>query len=114
MARYRFPQCARAENIVIRLTTKYPGRNSPLELDLNSNRKRRRGGAEPGRRAIRSADRAGAAPPQRERQFNLDDMLRRGNRAISKGFMRLTHGNVRAAVLGIPHTVLAHGTADKK
>ena len=113
---YRYPGNVRElKNIVIRLTTKYPGqRLSVLEL-------------EPELEPIAPQDtQAGAAaelgPPgdpqtlieqaqrhlQRERQFNLDDMLKAWEQGYIQAALRLTHGNVSQAakILGINRTTL--------
>ena len=112
---YRFPGNTRElKNIVIRLTTKYPGqRLSPLELEPE---------LEPA-----PSQTAEAATPefvlpddaqalidqaqrhlQRERQFNLDNMLRAWEQGYIQAAMRLTHGNVSQAakILGINRTTL--------
>jgi len=112
---YRFPGNVRElKNIVIRLTTKYPGqRLSPLELEPE---------LEPAGPAAADAHAAELGPPgdpqelieqaqrhlQRERQFNLDDMLRAWEQGYIQAAMRLTHGNVSQAakMLGINRTTL--------
>jgi DNA-binding NtrC family response regulator len=109
---YRFPGNVRElKNIVIRLTTKHPGQKlSPLELEPELERE-----AQPGATAA-------AGPPddpqalieqaqrhlQRERQFNLDDMLKAWEYRYIEAAMRLTHGNVSQAarMLGINRTTL--------
>jgi DNA-binding NtrC family response regulator len=113
---YRFPGNVRElKNIVIRLTTKYPGqRLSVLEL-------------EPELEPVAPSDaQAGAAaelgPPgdpqalieqaqrhlQRARAFNLDDMLKAWEQGYIQAALRLTHGNVSQAakILGINRTTL--------
>ncbi len=113
---YGFPGNVRElKNIVIRLTTKYPGqRLSPLELEPE---------LEPAAPAAASARAAAELGPpddpqelieqaqrhlQRERQFNLDDMLRAWEQGYIQAAMRLTHGNVSQAakMLGINRTTL--------
>jgi len=109
---YRFPGNVRElKNIVIRLTTKYPGQKlSPLELEPELDRE-----AQP----EASAEHGPPDDPQalialaqrhlqRERQFNLDDMLRAWERGYIEAAMRLTHGNVSQAakMLGINRTTL--------
>ena len=109
---YGFPGNVRElKNIVIRLTTKYPGQKlSPLELEPE---------LEP---EAEASTRAEAGPPddpktlieqaqrhlQRERQFNLDDMLKAWEQGYIEAAMRLTHGNVSQAarMLGINRTTL--------
>ena len=99
------------KNIVIRLTTKHPGQKlSPLELEPELESE------------AQSAASAELGPPgdpqtlieqaqrhlQRERAFNLDDMLRAWERGYIEAAMRLTHGNVSQAakMLGINRTTL--------
>ena len=113
---YRFPGNVRElKNIVIRLTTKYPGQKlSVLELEPE---------LEPAAPLeARAAAAAEPAPPddpqalieqalrhlQRERQFNLDDMLHAWEQGYIQAAMRLTHGNVSQAakMLGINRTTL--------
>ena len=111
---YRFPGNVRElKNIVIRLTTKYPGqRLSALEL-------------EPELEPLAAAEPPAAAELglpddpqalieqaqrhlQRERAFNLDAMLRAWEQGYIQAAMRLTHGNVSQAakILGINRTTL--------
>ncbi len=110
---YRFPGNVRElKNIVIRLTTKHPGqRLSALELEPE---------LDPA--APREAQAAQAGPPddpqllidraqrhlQRERAFNLDDMLRAWEQGYIQAALRLTHGNVSQAakLLGVNRTTL--------
>ena len=112
--RYSFPGNVRElKNIVIRLTTKYPGQKlSALELEPE---------LEPATQA-QPATEAEPGPPgdpqtlieqaqrhlQRERQFNLDDMLKAWEQGYIQAAMRLTHGNVSQAakMLGINRTTL--------
>jgi DNA-binding NtrC family response regulator len=109
---YRFPGNVRElKNIVIRLTTKYPGQKlSPMELEPELE-------AEPPPQAA-----AEPGPPgdpqalieqalhhlQREFRFNLDDMLKAWERGYIEAAMRLTQGNVSQAakLLGINRTTL--------
>jgi len=113
---YRFPGNVRElKNIVIRLTTKYPGqRLSTLELEPELEP------APPAQAQVGAAAEAG--PPsdpqmlieqakrhlQRERQFNLDDMLKAWEQGYIQAAMSLTHGNVSQAakILGINRTTL--------
>ncbi|HEY5293429.1 MAG TPA: sigma-54 dependent transcriptional regulator, partial [Burkholderiales bacterium] len=109
---YRFPGNVRElKNIVIRLTTKFPGQKlSPLELEPELEREEQpAASAEPGppddpQALIEQAQRH----LQRERQFNLDDMLRAWEQGYIEAAMRLTHGNVSQAakMLGINRTTL--------
>jgi DNA-binding NtrC family response regulator len=109
---YRFPGNVRElKNIVIRLTTKYPGQKlSPLELEPELDREAQpEASAEPGlpddpQALIEQAQRH----LQRERQFNLDDMLRAWEQGYIEAAMRLTRGNVSQAakMLGINRTTL--------
>jgi transcriptional regulator with GAF, ATPase, and Fis domain len=109
---YRFPGNVRElKNIVIRLTTKHPGQKlSPLELEPELDREAQPdAGAEPGppddpQALIEQARRH----LQRERGFNLDDMLKAWEQGYIEAAMRLTHGNVSQAakILGINRTTL--------
>ncbi len=109
---YRFPGNVRElKNIVIRLTTKHPGQKlSPLELEPELDREAQpEAGAEPGpsddpQTLIEQAQRH----LQRERKFNLDDMLNAWEQGYIEAAMRLTHGNVSQAakMLGINRTTL--------
>ncbi len=109
---YRFPGNVRElKNIVIRLTTKYPGQKlSPLELEPELDREAQpEASAEAGpsddpRALIEQAQRH----LQREREFNLDDMLKAWERRYIEAAMRLSHGNVSQAarMLGINRTTL--------
>ena len=111
---YRFPGNVRElKNIVIRLTTKYPGQKlSVLELEPElepSPPQEAQTAAEPGlpsdpQALIEQAQRH----LQRERAFNLDDMLRAWERGYIEAALRLTHGNVSQAakMLGINRTTL--------
>jgi DNA-binding NtrC family response regulator len=107
---YRFPGNVRElKNIVIRLTTKYPGQKlSPLELEPELEAQPE-AAAEPGapgdpQALIEQAQRH----LQRERHFNLDDMLKAWEQGYIEAAMRLTHGNVSQAakMLGINRTTL--------
>jgi DNA-binding NtrC family response regulator len=109
---YRFPGNVRElKNIVIRLTTKYPGQKlSQLELEPElESETLPRAAAELGppgdpQALIEQAQRH----LQRERSFNLDDMLRAWEQGYIEAAMRLTHGNVSQAakMLGINRTTL--------
>ena len=109
---YRFPGNVRElKNIVIRLTTKYPGQKlARLELEPELDREAQPEAAtEPGppddpQALIEQAQRH----LQRERQFNLDDMLKAWEHRYIEAAMRLTHGNVSQAarMLGINRTTL--------
>jgi DNA-binding NtrC family response regulator len=112
---YRFPGNVRElKNIVIRLTTKYPGQKlSPLELEPELEREeleqQPETGADPGlpddpQVLIDQAQRH----LQRERAFNLDDMLKAWEHRYIEAAMRLSHGNVSQAarMLGINRTTL--------
>ena len=109
---YRFPGNVRElKNVVILLTTKLPGQKlSPLELEPElESETQSRAAAELGppddpqmliEQALRHL--------QRQRQFNLDDMLKAWERRYVEAAMRLTHGNVSQAarMLGINRTTL--------
>jgi DNA-binding NtrC family response regulator len=109
---YRFPGNVRElKNIVIRLTTKYPGQKlSPLEVEPELDSETQpRAAAELGppgdpQTLIEQAQRH----LQRERAFNLDDMLRAWEQGYIEAAMRITHGNVSQAakMLGINRTTL--------
>jgi len=109
---YRFPGNVRElKNIVIRLTTKYPGQKlSRLELEpeLEAETQSREAvelGLPGDQQAlIEQAQRH----LQRERAFNLDDMLRAWEQGYIEAAMRLTHGNISQAakMLGINRTTL--------
>ena len=109
---YGFPGNVRElKNIVIRLSTKYPGQKlSPLELEPELEREARpAASSEPSspddpQALIEQAQRH----LQRARQFNLDDMLTAWERRYIDAAMRLTHGNVSQAakMLGINRTTL--------
>jgi transcriptional regulator with GAF, ATPase, and Fis domain len=113
---YHFPGNVRElKNIVIRLTTKYPGQKlSALELEpelepATSPQARARAAAEPGppndpQMLIEQAQRH----LQRDRAFNLDDMLRAWEQGYIQAALRLAHGNVSQAakMLGINRTTL--------
>ena len=114
---YPFPGNVRElKNIVIRLTTKYPGQKlSVLELEPE---------LEPAAPAPARAEAALVEPVpssdpqalieqalrhlQRERQFNLDDILRAWEQGYIQAAIRLTHGNVSQAakMLGVNRTTL--------
>ena len=109
---YRFPGNVREmKNIIIRLTTKYPGQKlSALELEPELERE-----AQP----EASAEAAAPDDPQalieqaqrhlqRERAFNLDDMLKAWEQCYIEAAIRLAHGNISQAakMLGINRTTL--------
>jgi DNA-binding NtrC family response regulator len=110
---YRFPGNVRElKNIVIRLSTKYPGQKlSVLELEpeLEPAAAQAEAAADPGppgdpQTLIEQAQRH----LQRERQFRLDDMLKAWEQGYIQAALRLTHGNVSQAakLLGINRTTL--------
>ncbi|MBE0615597.1 MAG: sigma-54-dependent Fis family transcriptional regulator [Burkholderiales bacterium] len=113
---YPFPGNVRElKNIVIRLSTKYPGQKlSVLELEPE---------LEPSAPATAHTETTVELVPnsdpqalieqaqrhlQRERQFNLDDVLRAWEQGYIQAAMRLTRGNVSQAakMLGINRTTL--------
>ena len=111
---YRFPGNVRElKNIVIRLTAKHPGQKlSVLELEPELE-------PAPPQEAPAEAQSGPPADPQtlieqaqrhlqRERAFNLDQMLRAWEQGYIEAAMRLTHGNVSQAakMLGINRTTL--------
>ena len=109
---YRFPGNVRElKNIVIRLTTKYPGQKlSPLELEPELEREAQ---PEAGAEASAADDPQALIEQaqrhlQRERQFSLDDMLKAWEGRYIEAAMRLAHGNVSQAakMLGINRTTL--------
>jgi DNA-binding NtrC family response regulator len=103
--RYGFPGNVRElRNIVIRLTTKYPGQRLGVpelegELDLEAPAPGQPGG-EIVEQALRQLERAGA--------FSLDETLKAWERAYVDAALRLTRGNVSQAakLLGINRTTL--------
>ncbi|MGP1675864.1 MAG: sigma-54-dependent transcriptional regulator, partial [Burkholderiales bacterium] len=111
---YHFPGNVRElRNIVIRLSTKYPGQKlSALELEPElepATPQDAQAAAQPGppgdpQALIEQAQRH----LQRERAFNLDDMLRAWEQGYIQAALRLTHGNVSQAakMLGINRTTL--------
>jgi len=109
---YRFPGNVRElKNIVIRLTTKYPGQKlSPLEVEPElESETQPRAAAELGppgdpQTLIEQARRH----LERDRAFNLDDMLRQWEQGYIEAAMRLTRGNVSQAakMLGVNRTTL--------
>jgi DNA-binding NtrC family response regulator len=108
---YHFPGNVRElRNIVIRLTTKYAGRKlAPADLepefDLEALAEAAPGGipADPGT-LVEQAQRH----LQRERSFNLDQMLKAWEQGYIEAAMKLTRGNVSQAakMLGINRTTL--------
>ncbi len=109
---YHFPGNVRElKNIVIRLSTKYPGQKlSVLELEPELEPEAQAGAtAEPGPPAdpLALVEQA-LRHLQRERQFNLDDTLKAWEQGYIQAAMRLTHGNVSQAakLLGINRTTL--------
>jgi len=117
---YPFPGNVRElKNIVIRLTTKYPGQKlSTLELDPELELEApAEAAAEPGppddpETLIEHAQRH----LQRERHFNLDDMLKAWELGYINAAMRITRGNVSQAakMLGINRTTLYSRLEEKK
>jgi DNA-binding NtrC family response regulator len=105
--RYDFPGNVRElRNIVIRLSTKYPGQRlsvAELEPELDLEAPAPAPGGEGGaivEQALRQLERAGA--------FNLDDTLKAWERGYIEAALRLTRGNVSQAakLLGINRTTL--------
>ncbi len=110
---YHFPGNVRElKNIVIRLTTKYPGqRLSPLELEpeLEAEAKPAEAPAEPGASGdAQLLIEQALHHLERERGFNLDDTLRAWERGYIEAALRLSQGNVSQAAktLGINRTTL--------
>jgi len=107
---YHFPGNVRElRNIVIRLTTKYAGQKlSPAELepefDLETPQDGGPGVASDPGTLIEQAQRH----LQRERGFNLDEMLKAWEQGYIEAAMKLTRGNVSQAakMLGINRTTL--------
>jgi len=109
---YRFPGNVRElKNIVIRLTTKYPGQKlsrselePELEADTRAEASVKPGATDDPQSLIEQALRH----LQRERAFDLDDMLKAWERGYIEAALRLTHGNVSQAakLLGINRTTL--------
>ena len=103
---YDFPGNVRElRNIVIRLTTKYPGqRLSPVELkpelDLEAPQPSGAAGADIAEQALRQLERSGA--------FDLDQTLKAWERAYIEAALKLTRGNVSQAakLLGMNRTTL--------
>ncbi|TMH49511.1 MAG: sigma-54-dependent Fis family transcriptional regulator, partial [Betaproteobacteria bacterium] len=107
---YHFPGNVRElRNVVIRLTTKYAGQKLSLaelepEFDLEAQADRGPGlPSDPGT-LIEQAQRH----LQRERSFNLDEMLKAWEQGYIEAAMKLTRGNVSQAakMLGINRTTL--------
>jgi transcriptional regulator with GAF, ATPase, and Fis domain len=115
---YDFPGNVRElRNIVIRLSTKYPGqRLSSAELDTEFDletpvpQAHLQAAAVITEQALRQLERAGA--------FNLDQTLKAWERGYIEAALRLTHGNVSQAarLLGINRTTLYSrmGTTQEK
>ena len=107
---YHFPGNVRElRNIVIRLTTKYPGQklsNEDLEpeLDVSAVSAPEFGPPSDPDTLIEQAQ----AHLQRERSFNLDNMLKAWEQGYIEAAMKLTRGNVSQAakLLGINRTTL--------
>ena len=104
---YPFPGNVRElRNIVIRLTTKYPGQRlstAELEPELDLETPLPAAGTEPGaivEQALRLLEHGGA--------FNLDEMLKAWERGYIEAALRLTRGNVSQAarLLGVNRTTL--------
>jgi DNA-binding NtrC family response regulator len=117
---YRFPGNVRElKNIVIRLTTKYPGQKlsalelePELELEAPEEAAAEAGPPDDPETLIAQAQRH----LQRERNFNLDDMLKASEQGYIQAAMRLSRGNVSQAakMLGINRTTLYSRLEDKK
>jgi len=107
---YHFPGNVRElRNVVIRLATKYAGQNlSPVELepelDLEIPAEAGPGAPPEAGTLIEQA----ARHLQRERGFNLDEMLKAWEQGYIEAAMKLTRGNVSQAakMLGINRTTL--------
>src|SRR5712692_4125102 len=104
---YHFPGNVRElRNIVIRLTTKYPGQrlsSAELEPELDSEPPALAAGTNAGTlvdQALRQLERAGA--------FSLDETLKAWERGYIEAALRLTRGNVSQAakLLGVNRTTL--------
>jgi DNA-binding NtrC family response regulator len=104
---YPFPGNVRElRNIVIRLTTKYPGQRlstAELEPELDLETPLPSPGTQPGavvEQALRLLEHGGA--------FNLDEMLKAWERGYIEAALRLTRGNVSQAarLLGVNRTTL--------
>lgn len=109
---YPFPGNARElRNIVIRLTTKYPGQKvgtaqlqSELDMDgLDANT------PEPGiSQDLKDLQEAAKKHLQNQKNFNLDQMLREWERSYVEAALSITHGNLSQAakLLGVRRTTL--------
>ena len=101
---YGFPGNVRElRNIVIRLSTKYPGQQvSPRELEAELDLEAAPGSAQAtlAEQALRQLERGGA--------FNLDDTLKAWERAYVEAALALSQGNVSQAarLLGVNRTTL--------
>jgi DNA-binding NtrC family response regulator len=108
---YHFPGNVRElRNVVIRLTTKYAGQKlSPAELEPEFDLEDQVEGGGPGLPADAGTlvDQA-QRHLQRERSFNLDQMLKAWEQGYIEAAMKLTRGNVSQAakMLGINRTTL--------
>jgi len=108
---YHFPGNVRElRNVVIRLTTKYAGQKlSPAELEPEFDLEDQAEGGGPGMPADAGSlvDQA-QRHLQRERSFNLDQMLKAWEQGYIEAAMKLTRGNVSQAakMLGINRTTL--------
>jgi DNA-binding NtrC family response regulator len=108
---YHFPGNVRElRNIVIRLTTKFPGRevgrdDLEAELDLLEDAPAQRPGAPQSSAELATL---AAGHLQQRGQFSLDQTLRLWEQAYIDAALRLTHGNVSQAakLLGINRTTL--------
>ncbi len=109
-AEYHFPGNVRElRNITIRLTTKHAGqRLSPAELEPELDMDPGAPGTEPADRDPEALIEQACRHLQRERSFNLDQMLKDWEQGYIEAAMKLTRGNVSQAakMLGINRTTL--------
>ncbi len=110
---YHFPGNVRElRNIVIRLTTKYAGqRLSSVELEVELDVEHQEGSGAPELALPNDPEiivEQAQRHLQRERAFNLDDMLKSWEQGYIEAAMKLTRGNVSQAakLLGINRTTL--------